>query len=92
MAKKKIIGKTKLKPFIETGSKPTPLNLITHKKKSIAKTYRLKQEDLERLRTISKDINEKSSFHISDTDIIRALIFMGSKFKKAKIINTLKEI
>lgn len=92
MAKKKIVGKTKLKSGIQPGSSTKSLNLLSPKKKSIAKTYRLKEHDLERLREISKAVNSLCSSHISDTDLIRALILMGSKFQKEKIINALKQL
>lgn len=93
MAKKKIVGRTKLREGIQPGdSSSIQLNRITPKKKSIAKTYRFKETDLQRLREIANAINKESSTHISDTSLIRTLILIGKKTNPAKIIKAYREL
>lgn len=91
MAKKKIIGKTKLKPDVLTTSK-SPIYLITQREKINPTSFRLKESDKLKLKKIVKDVNEKSPSTISETGIIRALIHIGSKAHPDKIRNAYKEL
>lgn len=73
--------------------KTANLSLIRQKSKpAYPKSYRLNQEDIERLRKILSSVNEcASSRFFSETDIIRGLLVMGEKTKPEKIISSIKE-
>lgn len=91
MPKKKMIGKTKLQPDALTTSKDL-LNLVIQREKINPTSVRLKESDKLKLKKIVKDVNEKSASNISKAGIIRALIHIGSKIKKEKIIDAYKEL
>jgi hypothetical protein len=101
MAKKLIAGKTKLTAAIVPGKKESinqkelePLNLIPPKKEVILpRSFRLKQSDLERLKNITREVNDVSPSHFfSETNIIRSLIYLGSKIKPDRILNAFRDI
>jgi hypothetical protein len=56
------------------------------------KTYRLDDEDLEKLKKITDDVNAIAPRKISETRIIRGLLHLGSKAEPEKIIECLREL
>ncbi len=88
MAKKKIIGKTKL-----TQEKIlTPqLNIIKAKPKIAAKSFRLHDKDIMNLKTITAELNTISQKKISETQVIGGLIEIGSKTKTEKLLKVIKK-
>jgi hypothetical protein len=92
---KKITGKSKLLNIQDNNlSKEEPLNLLNSKKsKPILKNFRLAISDIENLKKIIEVINhETPSRSISETKIIKALIFLGSQMPPNKILKAIKEI
>jgi len=60
-------------------------------KKLFLKNFRLRGLDIQRLQGIVKAVNEVSTTNITETDVIKSLIYLGSKSKKSKIINAYRE-
>ncbi len=93
MPKKAITGKTKLSNVVQ--SEPIsqePLNLIFKKDKVFPRSFRLKEADLERLRTITKGVNDISASRVSDTNVLRALFLLGMKISPEKILNAYRDL
>lgn len=91
----KITGKSKLLEREESeGNIAEPLDLGTPKrKKSVLKNYRLTPLDIDNLSKIVKEVNEQSPYKvISETQIIKALILIGSKIKPDRIIKASQEV
>lgn len=94
MAKKQIIGKSRLLQEAEIPVQPTePLNLtVPKKKKPMLKNFRLTELDCENLRKITEAVNRISPHKtISETTIIKALLFVGNKLSPDKILKAAKE-
>lgn len=94
MAKKQIIGKSKLLQEAEVPiQKEEPLNLtIPKKKKPTLKNFRLTELDCENLRKITEAVNRISPHKtISETTIVKALLLVGSKLSPEKILKAAKE-
>jgi hypothetical protein len=87
-------------------STPSPLDLsqekkqeknliliIKRKKKPIyPKSYRLNQDDTERMKKILKAVNECGLSRIfTETEIIKGLLVIGEKTRSEKIISSIKE-
>ena len=87
-------------------STPSPLNfsqekkqeknlslIVKRKKKPVyPKSYRLNQEDTERMKKILTAINEYGLNRIfTETEIIRGLLVIGEKMRAEKIISSIKE-
>jgi len=95
MAKKKILGKSKLsdreQKTIE--DKSDDLKLIPEKEKFYPRSYRLRGTDLSNLRKIIKEVNDTKITvkGLTETDIIRTLIHIGAKTKPEKLIKAYKE-
>ena len=70
-----------------------PLGLLTkgRKQRSVSKTYRFKDTDLERLRAIGKAVQEGTGEVLTDTDILRALLVLGRQAKPEKLLDALDE-
>ena len=62
------------------------------KEKVLPTSFRLKESDKLRLKEIVKVVNDISSSDISETGIIRALILLGSKIQKNRIIKAYKDL
>ena len=93
MSKKKIIGTSKLN--VEKLHKPPAktLNLINYTKdKTLPKSYRLRESDVNNLRLIYTEINKISPSQISETKILRALIAIGTTTKKERILNAIRKL
>lgn len=93
MPKKQITGKTKLTSIVPSETMPPePLNLISRKEKVFPRSFRLKEADIERLRAITKSVNEVSSSRISDTNVLRALISLATKISPERILNAYRDL
>lgn len=93
MAKKKITGASKLRRQDESISQEEEiLNLITPNKETLPKSYRLKETDIRNLNAIYTEINKICPTKVSETKIIRALILMGTKIKKDRILNYIRDL
>lgn len=95
MSKKKIIGKTKLKPGMspEAVESKESLNLLKRKEKIYPTSYRLKESDIMRFKSIVKAVNDvSSSAYISETNVLRALILIGENTKPERIIKAYKQL
>jgi len=94
MAKKKIVGQSKLSKGVTPASSTTSLQLVTPPKTTLQPTsFRLTPEDKERLQGITSNVNELSpNKKISETMIVRALLFNGIKMKPEKLIRAIREV
>lgn len=94
MAKKKILGRTKLseKAPGETGQKSQPVGMIKKVDKIKPTSFRLKESDTEDLKEIVNDVNELFGSPVSETKIVRALIKIGKRIKKEKIAKAVREL
>ncbi len=93
MPKKQITGKTKLSSVVPSESlSQEPLNLISRKDRIFPRSFRLKEADIERLKAITKGVNDVSASRISDTNIIRALISLGMKINPDKVLNAYRDL
>lgn len=92
-SKKKIVGKSKLASVqVEKEAEKPSLDLISHKPESKMKSFRLFDSDIEKLRTITKEVNRHSSSRvISETSVIKGLIELGAKTKPEKILKSIKD-
>jgi len=92
-SKKKIIGKSKLASVqIEEKTGKTALDLISHKPESKMKSFRLFESDIDKLRTITKEVNKHSATRvISETSVIKGLIELGAKTSPEKILKSIKD-
>lgn len=95
MAKKPLKIKTKLSNDIAPGTDQenafkaeiTPTRIS---KKLFLKNYRLRGLDIQRLEEIVKAVNDLSTSRMTETDVIKSLIYLGSKSKKERIIKAYK--
>jgi hypothetical protein len=95
MPKKKISGKTKLNPEMSPGvdDSKESLHLLERKEKTYPTSHRLKESDIQRLKSIVKNVNDaSSSTRISETNVVRALILIGENTKPEKIIKAYKQL
>jgi hypothetical protein len=92
-SKKKIIGKSKLASVqVEQETEKPALDLISHKPESKMKSFRLFDSDIEKLRTITKEVNQFSTTRvISETSVIKGLIELGAKTSPEKILKSIKD-
>jgi hypothetical protein len=92
-SKKKIIGKSKLASVqVEKETEKPSLDLISHKPESRMKSFRLFDTDIEKLRTITKEVNKHSTTRvISETSVIKGLIELGAKTSPEKILKSIKD-
>jgi hypothetical protein len=93
---KKIIGKSKILSNLQkqNSSQDEHLNLLSFKKsKPILKNFRLSLSDIENLKKIVENVNKETPHRtISETKIIKALIFLASNMPPNKILKSIKEI
>jgi len=95
MAKKPLTIKTKLSndssslPDQEISGKPE-VTSTRISKKLFLKNYRLRGLDIQRLEGLVKAVNDLSTSRMTETDVIKSLIYLGSKSKKERIINAYK--
>lgn len=88
MPKKPIKMKTKLQPASAPGEAASAASGKTKaKKKYVSKTYKLTEEDAQRLDQLVKDMNEVSNFKIKEVTAIKGLIFIGHKMKNKERIS-----
>jgi len=94
-SKKKIIGQSKLagvQPQTDTESEKPALDLIVRKSESKMKSFRLFDNDIEKLRVIVQEVNKFSTTRVvSETSVIKGLIELGSKTSPEKILKSIKE-
>lgn len=56
------------------------------------KSYKLSDSDVRRLDQLVRDVGEVASFKVKEVNVIKGLIFLGSKMKnKERIANAFKE-
>jgi len=94
MAKKKIIGQSKLSAGVTPETSSNDLQLISQPKATLQPTsFRLTPEDKERLKGITSTVNDLSpNKKISETMIVRALLFSGDKMKPERLIKAIREV
>ena len=94
MPKKKIIGQSKLKKAMSPEDSTNDLRLLSPVRVSMKPTsFRLTPEDKERLRGLAISVNDMSpNKKISETMIIRALLFNGQKMKPERLIRAIREV
>lgn len=93
MAKKKITGQSKLARTSSPGSASEDLKLVPRKSRLMATSFRLTPEDKERLKSIASALNELSPHKkISETMVIKALLFNGQKIKPERLIKAIREV
>lgn len=92
MAEKKPI-KTKLSKTTAPGTESkSDTQKRTMAWKIHPKSYKFTAEDVRRLDQLLRDVNKVSGFKVKEVNIIKGLIFLGSKMKnKERIINAYKE-
>lgn len=96
----KIKGKSKLTASEEqetsktVGNKPLGnLGIIEKKKSRTPRSFRFTNSDLEKLRDLTKEVNELSeSMNFNETDVVRALIQLGKESKAPRIIKAFKNM
>ena len=96
MAKKNIVSNSKLGAFVKNEGNATASisGIVTKEKKDCfqVKSFRIANEEIELLQRMTKSLNDQTISKISDTKIIRALIHIGSKIEKEKLLKTLGDI
>ena len=93
MPKKKITGQSKLATTNSPGDTSEDLKLVSRKAQLKPTSFRLTPEDSERLKSITAAVNELSPYKkISETMVVRALLFNGQKMKPETLIKAIKEV
>jgi len=86
------MAKTKLNLDTQPGTvEEIPSQSINSEKELRPKSYKLRGVDIDRLKWIVKEVNKVSKFKMRETDVIKGLIFLGTKMKKEKIIQAYKD-
>ena len=86
------MNKTKLNPDTQPGTdEKIPSQSINSEKELRPKSYKLRGLDIDRLKGIVKEVNKESKFKMRETDVIKGLIFFGTKMKIGKIIQAYKD-
>lgn len=96
MAKKPLKIKTKLSKDSAPGTNQenagkAEVTSSRISKKLFLKNYRLRGLDIQRLEGIVKSVNDLSTSRMTETDVIKSLIYLGSKSKKERIIKAYKD-
>ena len=93
MTAKKIRGQSKLAQAAESksGTRKEPFDMVKLSKKPTLKAYRLYNDDIARLKKITKTMNQESHRHISETAAIRALIMLGTSATGVRLLKALRE-
>jgi len=69
------------------------LRLVGRQSSILPTSFRLSPEDKERLKRIASAVNDLSpNKKISETNIMRALIYSGEKMKPDKLLQAIREI
>jgi hypothetical protein len=93
MAKKKITGQSKLATTSSPAESSEELKLINRKQQLKPTSFRLTPEDSDRLKIITAALNELSPYKkISETIVVRALLYNGQKMKPEKLLRLIKEV
>ncbi|OGQ95909.1 MAG: hypothetical protein A2521_02945 [Deltaproteobacteria bacterium RIFOXYD12_FULL_57_12] len=93
MAKKKITGQSKLATTSSPDNSSENLQLVSRRSQLKPTSFRLTPEDKERLKSIVAAVNEFSPHKkISETIIIKALLFQGQKIKPEQLIKAIREV
>lgn len=93
MAKKKITGQSKLARTTSPDESSDSLQLVTRKATLKPTSFRLTPEDKERLKGITRRVNELSpNKKISETMVVRALLFTGNRMKSERLIKAIREV
>ena len=93
MAKKKITGQSKLATTSSPDKSLEDLKLVPRKSQLKPTSFRLTPEDKGRLKSITAAVNELSPYKkISETMVIKALLYNGRKIKPESLIKAIKEV
>jgi hypothetical protein len=93
MAKKKITGKSKLASTSSPADAAEDLKLVNRSPRLKPTSFRLTPEDSDRLKSITAEVNELSPYKkISETMVVRALLYNGKKMKPESLIKAIKEV
>lgn len=93
MAKKKITGQTKLATTSSPADSAEELQLVSRKSQLNPTSFRLTPEDSDRLKSITVAVNELSPYKkISETMVIKALLFNGLKIKPENLLKAIREV
>jgi uncharacterized protein (UPF0210 family) len=93
MVKKKITGQSKLATTTSPDDSSKGLKLVSRKPQLLPTSFRLTPEDSERLKSITAAVNELSPYKkISETMVIKALLYNGQKMKPESLIKAIKEV
>ncbi|MCB2180944.1 MAG: hypothetical protein KQH63_02830 [Desulfobulbaceae bacterium] len=93
MAKKKITGQSKLAKTSSPDDSSENLKLVARKSQLQPTSFRLTPEDKERLKSITSEVNELSPHKkISETMVIKALLYTGRKMKPERVIKAIREV
>lgn len=93
MAKKKITGQSKLATTSAPGDSSEELKLVSRKSQLLPTSFRLTPEDSERLKSITAAVDELSPYKkISETMVIKALLYNGRKIKPESLIKAIREV
>jgi len=93
MAKKKITGQSKLATTNSPGDSSEELKLVNRKPRLMPTSFRLTPEDSDRLKSITAAVNELAPYKkISETMVIKALLYNGQKMKPETLLKAIKEV
>ena len=93
MAKKKITGQSKLATTSSPADSAEELQLVSRKPHLNPTSFRLTPEDSDRLKSITSAVNELSPYKkISETMVVKALLYNGRKMKPENLLKAIKEV
>ncbi len=93
MVKKKITGQSKLAKTSTPGDSSEDLKLVSRITQLKPTSFRLTPEDKERLKRITSEVNELSPHKkISETMVIKALLYNGQKMKPERLFKAIREV
>lgn len=93
MAKKKITGQSKLATTSSPADTSEDLKLIARKRQYKPTSFRLTPEDSDRLKRITAAVNELSPYKkISETMVIKALLYNGRKIRPETLLKAIREV
>jgi hypothetical protein len=89
----KLQGTTKLNSKQVEKKSDNNLGLVKKKKvEAVTKTFRLFNDDIKNLKLVKQKVNEQSRTNISESQIIKSLLNIGTKLDPKKILQSLGEM
>ena len=93
MARKKITGKSKLAITSSPKTSTEKLKLVKRKSRLMPTSFRLTPEDSDRHKSTTAAANELSPYKkISETMVVKALLYNGQKIKPESFLKAVKEV